>query len=71
MSVIQVTDLKKSYGGIRALDGCSMSFEDQAINGGPYQESANESHFCLCRLQPPHASQTLMMSVLIRPSKDA
>ncbi len=33
MSVIQVTDLKKSYGGIRALDGCSMTFEDQAING--------------------------------------
>ena len=33
MSVIQVTDLKKSYGGIRALAGCSMTFEDKAING--------------------------------------
>ena len=33
MSVIEVTDLKKSYGGIRALAGCSMSFEDKAING--------------------------------------
>ena len=33
MSVIQVTDLKKSYGGIHALAGCSMTFEDKAING--------------------------------------
>jgi ABC-type branched-subunit amino acid transport system ATPase component len=33
MSVIQVTDLKKSYGGVLALAGCSMTFEDKAING--------------------------------------
>jgi ABC-type branched-subunit amino acid transport system ATPase component len=33
MSVIEVTDLKKSYGGIHALAGCSMTFEDKAING--------------------------------------
>jgi len=33
MSILQVTDIRKSYGGIRALDGCSMSFEEGAING--------------------------------------
>lgn len=33
MSILQVTDIRKSYGGIRALDGCSMTFEEGAING--------------------------------------
>jgi len=33
MSILQVTDISKSYGGIRALDGCSMAFEEGAING--------------------------------------
>lgn len=33
MSVITVSDLTKSYGGIRALSGCSMTFADKSING--------------------------------------
>jgi neutral amino acid transport system ATP-binding protein len=33
VSILQVTDISKSYGGIRALDGCSMDFEEGAING--------------------------------------
>jgi neutral amino acid transport system ATP-binding protein len=33
MSILQVTDIRKFYGGIRALDGCSMTFEEGAING--------------------------------------
>ncbi|HWG62583.1 MAG TPA: ABC transporter ATP-binding protein [Streptosporangiaceae bacterium] len=33
MSNLQVTDIKKSYGGIRALTGCTMTFEEGAING--------------------------------------
>ena len=33
MSILQVTDIRKAYGGIRALDGCSMDFEEGAING--------------------------------------
>jgi ABC-type branched-subunit amino acid transport system ATPase component len=33
MSILQVSDISKSYGGIRALDGCSMAFEEGAING--------------------------------------
>jgi neutral amino acid transport system ATP-binding protein len=33
VSILQVTDIKKAYGGIRALDGCTMTFEEGAING--------------------------------------
>ena len=33
MSILQVTGIKKSYGGIRALTGCTMTFEEGAING--------------------------------------
>ena len=33
MSILQVSDIKKAYGGIRALDGCTMTFEEGAING--------------------------------------
>ena len=33
MSILEVTDVKKSYGGIRALTGCTMTFEEGAING--------------------------------------
>jgi len=33
VSILQVTDIKKSYGGIRALTGCTMSFTEGAING--------------------------------------
>jgi ABC-type branched-subunit amino acid transport system ATPase component len=33
VSILQVSDIRKSYGGIRALDGCSMTFEEGAING--------------------------------------
>jgi neutral amino acid transport system ATP-binding protein len=33
MSILQVTDIHKSYGGIRALAGCTMTFEEGAING--------------------------------------
>jgi len=33
VSILQVVDIRKSYGGIRALDGCSMTFEEGAING--------------------------------------
>lgn len=33
MSILQVSDVKKSYGGIRALTGCSMTFTEGAING--------------------------------------
>jgi ABC-type branched-subunit amino acid transport system ATPase component len=33
VSILQVTDIKKSYGGIRALAGCTMTFEEGAING--------------------------------------
>ena len=33
MSLIDVEDVSKAYGGIRALDGCTMSFEDGRING--------------------------------------
>jgi ABC-type branched-subunit amino acid transport system ATPase component len=33
VSILQVTDIKKSYGGIQALAGCTMAFEEGAING--------------------------------------
>jgi neutral amino acid transport system ATP-binding protein len=33
VSILQVSDIKKSYGGIQALTGCSMTFEEGAING--------------------------------------
>jgi ABC-type branched-subunit amino acid transport system ATPase component len=33
VSILQVTDIKKSYGGIRALTGCTMTFEEGAVNG--------------------------------------
>jgi ABC-type branched-subunit amino acid transport system ATPase component len=33
MSILQVTDIHKSYGGIQALTGCTMTFEEGAING--------------------------------------
>jgi neutral amino acid transport system ATP-binding protein len=33
MSILDVTDIRKSYGGIRALAGCTMAFEEGAING--------------------------------------
>ena len=33
MSILEVSDIRKSYGGIKALDGCSMTFEEGAING--------------------------------------
>ncbi|MGH3301063.1 MAG: ABC transporter ATP-binding protein [Streptosporangiaceae bacterium] len=33
MSILQVSDVTKSYGGVRALAGCSMTFEEGAING--------------------------------------
>lgn len=33
MSILQVADVSKSYGGIRALAGCTMTFEEGAING--------------------------------------
>ena len=33
MSILQVSDIKKAYGGIQALTGCSMTFEEGAING--------------------------------------
>jgi ABC-type branched-subunit amino acid transport system ATPase component len=33
VSILQVTEVSKSYGGIRALAGCTMTFEEGAING--------------------------------------
>lgn len=33
MSLIDVEEVAKTYGGIRALDGCSMTFEKGRING--------------------------------------
>lgn len=33
MSILQVTDIRKSYGGVQALAGCTMTFEEGAING--------------------------------------
>jgi len=33
VSILQVSDVSKSYGGIRALAGCTMTFEEGAING--------------------------------------
>ncbi len=33
MSLIDVREVVKHYGGIRALDGCTMAFEEGAING--------------------------------------
>jgi neutral amino acid transport system ATP-binding protein len=33
VSILQVTDIHKSYGGIKALAGCTMTFEEGAING--------------------------------------
>jgi neutral amino acid transport system ATP-binding protein len=32
-SILNVTDIRKSYGGIQALAGCTMAFEEGAING--------------------------------------
>jgi neutral amino acid transport system ATP-binding protein len=32
-SILEVTGIEKSYGGIRALAGCTMAFEEGAING--------------------------------------
>jgi ABC-type branched-subunit amino acid transport system ATPase component len=33
MSILEVAGITKSYGGIRALDGCTMSFAEGAVNG--------------------------------------
>ena len=33
MSLIDVDDVAKAYGGIHALDGCTMTFDDGRING--------------------------------------
>ena len=33
MNLIDVDDVAKAYGGIQALDGCTMGFEDGRING--------------------------------------
>jgi branched-chain amino acid transport system permease protein len=33
VSILEVTDIKKSYGGIQALTGCTMDFAEGAING--------------------------------------
>jgi ABC-type branched-subunit amino acid transport system ATPase component len=33
VSILQVSDIKKAYGGIHALAGCTMTFEEGAING--------------------------------------
>jgi neutral amino acid transport system ATP-binding protein len=33
VSILQVSDVRKAYGGIRALGGCTMTFEEGAING--------------------------------------
>lgn len=33
MSLIEVDDVAKAYGGIQALNGCAMNFEDGQING--------------------------------------
>jgi ABC-type branched-subunit amino acid transport system ATPase component len=33
VSILQVSDVRKSYGGIQALAGCTMTFEEGAING--------------------------------------
>jgi neutral amino acid transport system ATP-binding protein len=33
VSVLEVTGISKAYGGIRALDGCTLTFEEGAING--------------------------------------
>lgn len=33
MSLLEVHDVYKAYGGVRALDGCSMTFEEGKING--------------------------------------
>lgn len=33
MSILEVMDIRKSYGGIKALAGCTMAFEEGAING--------------------------------------
>jgi len=32
-AVLEVDEVRKSYGGVQALRGCSMSFQDGAING--------------------------------------
>jgi ABC-type branched-subunit amino acid transport system ATPase component len=33
VSLLEVHDVYKAYGGVRALDGCSMTFEEGKING--------------------------------------
>ena len=33
MSLLEVHDVHKAYGGVHALDGCSMTFEEGKING--------------------------------------
>lgn len=33
MSLLTVNEVRKSYGGVKALGGCTMSFADGAING--------------------------------------
>jgi len=33
VSILEVSDISKSYGGIHALTGCTMTFEEGAING--------------------------------------
>ena len=32
-ALLEVDDVRKAYGGVQALRGCTMSFEDGAING--------------------------------------
>jgi ABC-type branched-subunit amino acid transport system ATPase component len=33
VSILEVSDIRKAYGGIQALTGCTMTFEEGAING--------------------------------------
>jgi ABC-type branched-subunit amino acid transport system ATPase component len=33
VSILEVSDIRKAYGGIQALSGCTMTFEEGAING--------------------------------------
>jgi ABC-type branched-subunit amino acid transport system ATPase component len=59
VSILQVSDVKKAYGGIQALTGCTMSFEEGAINGliGP-NGSGKTTLFNVISGESPSAGRT-------------
>jgi neutral amino acid transport system ATP-binding protein len=62
VSILQVTDIRKSYGGIRALAGCTMTFEEGAINGliGPNGSGKTTLFNVISGYETPDAGQVTL-----------